>query len=94
MSQDATASGGRFRSGCPPSRGWTHVHHRRAAAPRGGRFTIHASPVPRASRAVRPTHSPAHHPTIHIRDSKNKEAARLEFTDSAWSEFLEFTVGH
>ncbi|CAM5365554.1 DUF397 domain-containing protein [Streptomyces coeruleorubidus] len=33
------------------------------------------------------------HPTIHIRDSKNKDAARLEFTDGAWSDFLEFAVG-
>ncbi|MFJ8465520.1 DUF397 domain-containing protein [Streptomyces swartbergensis] len=37
--------------------------------------------------------SPARHPTIHIRDSKNKDAARLAFTDGAWSEFLEFAVG-
>ncbi|MDK1345979.1 DUF397 domain-containing protein [Streptomyces sp. 378] len=32
-------------------------------------------------------------PTIHIRDSKNKEGARLSFTGGAWSEFLEFTAG-
>jgi hypothetical protein len=38
--------------------------------------------------------SPAHRPTIHIRDSKNKDAARLAFTDDAWSEFLAFTAGH
>jgi hypothetical protein len=37
--------------------------------------------------------SPAPHPTIHIRDSKKKDAARLAFTDGAWSEFLEFAVG-
>ncbi|MFI7018623.1 DUF397 domain-containing protein [Streptomyces sp. NPDC050164] len=37
--------------------------------------------------------SPTRHPTIHIRDSKNKDAARLAFTDGAWSEFLEFAVG-
>ncbi|WP_086562915.1 DUF397 domain-containing protein [Streptomyces africanus] len=37
--------------------------------------------------------SPAHRPTIHIRDSKNKDAARLAFTDGAWSEFLEFAAG-
>jgi hypothetical protein len=32
------------------------------------------------------------HPTIHIRDSKNKDGARLSFTGGAWSEFLEFTA--
>ncbi|MGW0374621.1 DUF397 domain-containing protein [Streptomyces coeruleorubidus] len=37
--------------------------------------------------------SPAHHPTVHIRDSKNKDAARLAFTDDAWSQFLEFAAG-
>ncbi|MFI9752737.1 DUF397 domain-containing protein [Streptomyces collinus] len=37
--------------------------------------------------------SPAHAPTINIRDSKNKDGARLSFTGSAWSEFLEFTAG-
>ncbi|MGW0612823.1 DUF397 domain-containing protein [Streptomyces sp. NPDC002788] len=37
--------------------------------------------------------SPEHHPAIHIRDSKNKDGARLAFTDGAWSEFLEFTAG-
>ncbi|GAA4315229.1 DUF397 domain-containing protein [Streptomyces venetus] len=31
--------------------------------------------------------------TIHIRDSKNKTGSRLAFTDSAWSEFLEFAAG-
>ncbi|SMQ17021.1 protein of unknown function [Streptomyces sp. Ag82_O1-12] len=36
--------------------------------------------------------SPAHAPTIHIRDSKNKGGARLSFTGGAWSEFLEFTA--
>jgi hypothetical protein len=33
-------------------------------------------------------------PTIHIRDSKNKDGARLSFTGGAWSEFLEFTAEH
>jgi hypothetical protein len=37
--------------------------------------------------------SPANRPTIHIRDSKNKDAARLAFTGGAWSEFLEFAAG-
>ncbi|MEU7718377.1 DUF397 domain-containing protein [Streptomyces tibetensis] len=32
-------------------------------------------------------------PSIHIRDSKNKDGSRLSFTDGAWSEFLEFTAG-
>ncbi|MDG9707647.1 DUF397 domain-containing protein [Streptomyces sp. DH10] len=36
--------------------------------------------------------SPTPHSTVHIRDSKNKDAARLAFTDGAWSEFLEFAV--
>ncbi|MFI9255596.1 DUF397 domain-containing protein [Streptomyces sp. NPDC053069] len=30
--------------------------------------------------------------TIHIRDSKNKEGARLTFRDAAWTEFLAFTA--
>jgi hypothetical protein len=34
------------------------------------------------------------HPTIHIRDSKNKDAARLAVTGGAWAEFLEFAAGH
>ncbi|WP_435808893.1 DUF397 domain-containing protein [Streptomyces massasporeus] len=29
---------------------------------------------------------------MHIRDSKNKDGARLSFTGRAWSEFLEFTA--
>ncbi|QWB24974.1 MULTISPECIES: DUF397 domain-containing protein [Streptomyces] len=29
------------------------------------------------------------HPTIHIRDSKNRDGARLAFTGGAWSEFLD-----
>ncbi|MFJ5995891.1 DUF397 domain-containing protein [Streptomyces sp. NPDC092370] len=33
------------------------------------------------------------HPTIHIRDSKNEDGARLSFTGGAWSQFLEFTTG-
>ncbi|MFI2634146.1 DUF397 domain-containing protein [Streptomyces collinus] len=38
--------------------------------------------------------SPApHHPTVHIRDSKKKDGARLAFTDGSWSEFLEFAAG-
>jgi hypothetical protein len=32
-------------------------------------------------------------PAIHVRDSKNKNGARLAFTDGAWSEFLEFAAG-
>ncbi|MFI2634147.1 DUF397 domain-containing protein [Streptomyces collinus] len=28
------------------------------------------------------------HPTIHIRDSKNKDGAQLVFTRSSWAEFL------
>ncbi|GGX33354.1 DUF397 domain-containing protein [Streptomyces lomondensis] len=32
-------------------------------------------------------------PTIHIRDSKNKDGARLAFSDGAWCEFLEFAAG-
>ncbi|MGA5142457.1 DUF397 domain-containing protein [Streptomyces azureus] len=37
--------------------------------------------------------SPIRRPTVHIRDSKNKDAARLASTDGAWSEFLEFAAG-
>ncbi|MGR4850647.1 DUF397 domain-containing protein [Streptomyces sp. LARHCF252] len=36
--------------------------------------------------------SPAPHPTIRIRDSKNKDGSRLAFTGGAWSEFLEFAT--
>ncbi|MER5577973.1 DUF397 domain-containing protein [Streptomyces massasporeus] len=32
-------------------------------------------------------------PTIHIRDSKNKDGVRLAFTGGAWSEFVEFAAG-
>ncbi|MFJ5732352.1 DUF397 domain-containing protein [Streptomyces paradoxus] len=32
--------------------------------------------------------SPTPRATIHIRDSKRKDGARLGFTDRAWSEFL------
>ncbi|MFF5312867.1 DUF397 domain-containing protein [Streptomyces massasporeus] len=32
-------------------------------------------------------------PTIHIRDSKNEDGARLAFTGGAWSEFVEFAAG-
>ncbi|WP_328413511.1 DUF397 domain-containing protein [Streptomyces violaceus] len=37
--------------------------------------------------------SPAHHPAIRIRDSKNKDGARLAFTDDAWAQFLGFAEG-
>ncbi|MFF5571397.1 DUF397 domain-containing protein [Streptomyces luteogriseus] len=37
--------------------------------------------------------SPAPRLAVHIRDSKNKDGARLAFTGSAWSEFVEFTAG-
>ncbi|EFL32870.1 DNA-binding protein [Streptomyces viridochromogenes DSM 40736] len=37
--------------------------------------------------------SPTPHPTVHIRDSKNRTGSRLAFTDSAWSQFLEFATG-
>lgn len=30
-------------------------------------------------------------PTVHVRDSKNPEAARLSFTDGSWTSFLAFT---
>ncbi|AXL90187.1 DUF397 domain-containing protein [Streptomyces sp. CB09001] len=30
-------------------------------------------------------------PTVHVRDSKNPEAARLSFTDASWTSFLTFT---
>ncbi|MFF7313456.1 DUF397 domain-containing protein [Streptomyces sp. NPDC008137] len=33
------------------------------------------------------------HPTVHIRDSKKKDGARLAVADGAWSEFLEFAAG-
>ncbi|MFI6806335.1 DUF397 domain-containing protein [Streptomyces luteogriseus] len=32
-------------------------------------------------------------PAIHIRDSKDKDGARLAFTGGAWSEFVEFASG-
>ncbi|MFF5967105.1 DUF397 domain-containing protein [Streptomyces collinus] len=32
-------------------------------------------------------------PTIFLRDSKNKDGARLAFTGGAWSEFVEFAAG-
>jgi hypothetical protein len=32
-------------------------------------------------------------PTIFLRDSKNKNGARLAFTGGAWSEFVEFAAG-
>lgn len=37
--------------------------------------------------------SPAHAPTIRVRDSKNKDGARLAFTAEVWADFLEFTAG-
>ncbi|MEV5102549.1 DUF397 domain-containing protein [Streptomyces massasporeus] len=33
-------------------------------------------------------------PTVHIRDSKTKDGARLAFPAEVWSDFLEFTAGH
>ncbi|MFD5911978.1 DUF397 domain-containing protein [Streptomyces massasporeus] len=33
-------------------------------------------------------------PTVHIRDSKAKDGARLAFPAEVWSDFLEFTAGH
>ncbi|MFD5230413.1 DUF397 domain-containing protein [Streptomyces qaidamensis] len=32
-------------------------------------------------------------PAIHVRDSKNKNGARLTFAGGAWSEFVEFAAG-
>ncbi|MFC8141611.1 DUF397 domain-containing protein [Streptomyces paradoxus] len=32
-------------------------------------------------------------PAILLRDSKNKNGARLAFTGGAWSEFVEFAAG-
>jgi hypothetical protein len=37
--------------------------------------------------------SPTPRLAVHIRDSKNKDGARLSFTGGAWSAFLEFTAG-
>ncbi|GAB2880388.1 hypothetical protein GCM10027074_55800 [Streptomyces deserti] len=31
-------------------------------------------------------------PTVHVRDSKNKDGARLAFTDATWTEFVEFAA--
>ncbi|SDM74410.1 protein of unknown function [Streptomyces sp. cf386] len=31
--------------------------------------------------------SPAH-PTVHVRDSKDKDGARLAFTDDSWTAFV------
>ncbi|GGS05337.1 toxin [Streptomyces aureoverticillatus] len=31
-------------------------------------------------------------PTVHVRDSKNKNGARLTVTDAAWTEFVAFTT--
>ncbi|MCK8434341.1 DUF397 domain-containing protein [Streptomyces sp. D2-8] len=33
------------------------------------------------------------HPTIHIRDSKDKDGARLAFTAEVWADFLELAAG-
>ncbi|MFJ4558535.1 DUF397 domain-containing protein [Streptomyces massasporeus] len=33
-------------------------------------------------------------PTVHVRDSKTKDGARLSFTAEVWADFLEFTTGH
>ncbi|MET9391434.1 DUF397 domain-containing protein [Streptomyces sp. NPDC006624] len=38
--------------------------------------------------AISPTPAPA----LHIRDSKNRDGARLAFTPRAWGEFLEFAT--
>lgn len=38
--------------------------------------------------AIAPTQA-----TVHVRDSKNKQGARLAFTDTSWTEFLAF-AGH
>ncbi|MFI5676709.1 DUF397 domain-containing protein [Streptomyces cellulosae] len=32
------------------------------------------------------------HPTVHVRDSKDRQGARLTFPDAAWTEFVEFAV--
>ncbi|MBB6415412.1 DUF397 domain-containing protein [Streptomyces sp. AK010] len=32
-------------------------------------------------------------PTVHIRDSKTKDGARLAFPAEVWADFLEFTAG-
>ncbi|MEU3930652.1 DUF397 domain-containing protein [Streptomyces sp. NPDC029044] len=32
-------------------------------------------------------------PAVLLRDSKNKDGARLAFTGDAWSEFVEFAAG-
>ncbi|CAL9454215.1 hypothetical protein SUDANB58_02514 [Streptomyces sp. enrichment culture] len=36
--------------------------------------------------------SPAAHPTVHVRDSKDRDGARLTFTDATWNRFLAFTT--
>jgi hypothetical protein len=32
--------------------------------------------------------------TVHVRDSKNRDGARLTFTDTTWNQFLAFTAEH
>jgi hypothetical protein len=32
------------------------------------------------------------HATVHVRDSKDRQGARLVFPDAAWTEFVEFAV--
>ncbi|KMS74019.1 DNA-binding protein [Streptomyces leeuwenhoekii] len=32
--------------------------------------------------------------TVHVRDSKNRDGARLTFTDTTWTQFLAFTAEH
>jgi hypothetical protein len=34
--------------------------------------------------------SPATSTTVHVRDSKDKDGARLTFTDASWADFLAF----
>lgn len=33
-------------------------------------------------------------PAVHVRDSKNRDGARLTFTDTTWNQFLAFTAEH
>jgi hypothetical protein len=32
--------------------------------------------------------------TIHVRDSKNAQGARLAFTNASWAEFVSYATGH
>ncbi|CAL9454270.1 hypothetical protein SUDANB58_02515 [Streptomyces sp. enrichment culture] len=36
--------------------------------------------------------SPAARPIVHVRDSKDRDGARLTFTDATWNRFLAFTT--